>query len=87
MSPVQPTHRRIRRFEVLYAVQQLAQRWRAMQVRREARRQAYGRALSETMHSGEQAAIQSCLALLEKADSMEVGGRMQWGAAVPAACC
>ncbi|KAI3425064.1 hypothetical protein D9Q98_008441 [Chlorella vulgaris] len=68
---IKPTHRRIRRFEVLYAVQQLAQRWRAMQVRREARRQAYGRALSETMHSGEQAAIQSCLALLEKADSME----------------
>lgn len=45
-----------------------------LQVRREARQRAYERALGETMHSGEQAAIQGCLELLRQADSMEVGG-------------
>lgn len=44
----------------------------APQVRREARQHAYSKALGETMHSGEQAAIQSCLELLRQADSMEV---------------
>ena len=44
----------------------------APQVRREARQRAYTKALGETMHSGEQAAIQSCLELLRQADSMEV---------------
>ncbi|PRW45415.1 transcription elongation factor SPT6 isoform A [Chlorella sorokiniana] len=68
---IKPHHRRIRRYDVLYAVQSLAQRWRAMQVRREARQRAYDKALGETMHSGEQAAIQACLELLRQADSME----------------
>ena len=44
---------------------------------------AYERALADTMHSGEQAAIQACLDLLRAADSMEVrgkgAGRGGWG--------
>ncbi|EFN54675.1 hypothetical protein CHLNCDRAFT_58171 [Chlorella variabilis] len=68
---MKPSHRRIRRYEVMYAVQQLAQRWRAMQVRREARRRAYEKALGETMRDEEQAAIQECLAALERAQTME----------------
>ncbi|KAL4447813.1 hypothetical protein ABPG75_005032 [Micractinium tetrahymenae] len=68
---IRASNRRIRRYEVLFAVQQLAQRWKAMQVRREARRRAYEKALGETLHSGEQAAIQACLDLLKQARSME----------------
>ena len=45
------------------------------QVRREARLRAYERALADTMHSEEQAAIQACLELVKQAESMEVGGR------------
>lgn len=41
-------------------------------MRREARQRAYEKALGDTMHSGEQAAIQGCLDLLRLADSMEV---------------
>lgn len=77
---LQAHHRRIRRYEVLYAVQALAQRWRALQVRREARQQAYEKALGDTMHSAEQAAIQACLDLLRAADSMEV--RSGWWVSV-----
>ena len=58
---------------MLYAVQQLAQRWRALQVRREARQAAYAKALGETMHSEEAAAIQASLDLLRQAESREVG--------------
>lgn len=47
----------------------------APQVRREARQRAYEKALGDTMHSGEQAAIQGCLDLLRLADSMEVRSR------------
>lgn len=43
-----------------------------LQVRREVRARAYERALGDTMHSGEQAAIQACLDLLRVADTMEV---------------
>ena len=64
---------------MLYAVQQLAQRWRALQVRREARQAAYAKALGETMHSEEAAAIQACLDLLRQAESMEVGGWQRCG--------
>ncbi|PSC69358.1 transcription elongation factor SPT6 [Micractinium conductrix] len=63
--------RTIRRYEVLYAVQALAQRWKAMQIRREARQRAYEKALGETMHSGEQAAIEACLEVLMEAETME----------------
>ncbi|KAL4442498.1 hypothetical protein ABPG77_005082 [Micractinium sp. CCAP 211/92] len=68
---IRASNRRIRRYEVLFAVHQLAQRWKAMQVRREARQRAYEKALGETLHSGEQAAIQACIDLLKQARSME----------------
>lgn len=68
---IRASNRRVRRYDVLFAVQQLAQRWKAMQVRREARQRAYEKALGDTMHSGEQAAIQACLDLLKQARSME----------------
>ena len=84
---LQPSGRQIRRYDVLQAVAALAQRWRAMQVRREARRRVYAKALDETLHSGEQEALGACLKALDEAESMEVGGRAVGGRRAGGRCC
>ena len=66
----QARDRRIRRFDVLFTVYQLAQRWRALQRRREARLAAYERAL-DVAAGEERDAIQRCVDLLREASSMQ----------------
>ena len=69
-SFAQAAHRRIRRYDVLFSVHRLAQQWRALQRRREARLAAYERAL-DIAAGEERDAIQRCMDLLREASSMQ----------------
>eukprot|EP00887_Chlorella_sp_A99_P000019 scaffold16.g19.t1 len=68
---MQARHRRIRRWDVLWAVEELAERWRTLQRRREARAAAYERALSAARDDWEQGMLQRCLELLQEGTSLE----------------
>ena len=83
---VQAKHRRLRRWDALWAVHDLSAKWRAMVKRRERRMEAFRLAqarcevLIQQQDAGEpdsqleelQQAIQSCIAEAAEADSMEV---------------
>jgi transcription elongation factor SPT6 len=63
--------RRVRRWDVLYAVQEAAEQWRALARAREARAAAYRRALDAAGSDAERAALGRCVALASAAQSPE----------------
>ena len=68
---LQPKHRCMQRYEVLWAVHSFSLKWRALQRRREVRRAAFQEALAEAIDD-DKAAIQECLNALEASQSPEV---------------
>ena len=75
----QAKHRRVRRWEVLWAVQALALRWRALARRKEVRARALQEAMARLEGNEEEAAAAQRMALdrlleaLQDADTPEVG--------------
>ena len=69
--PVQAKHRRIRRWDGLWAVYDASLRWRALQRRRQQREVRYQESL-QAAGEVDRDAIQSALSALQKATSLEV---------------
>lgn len=70
----QPEGRRIRRFEVLYAVQRLGDRWRKLKRRKEVRAKAYEAAMDDAHSDEDREAILSCISALAAAKLEHVSG-------------
>eukprot|EP00884_Botryococcus_braunii_P001188 jgi/Botrbrau1/1106/Bobra.0162s0007.1 len=68
---VQSKHRGVRRWDVLWAVQGLARKWRALQRRREVRQRTYEAAMERAATEEERDAISTCLEALVDAFSAE----------------
>lgn len=65
----------------MFAVHQLAQQWRELQRRKEARRGAYERAAAAAADAGEEgaaAAAQRCVELLQDVQTQEVRSGVAW---------
>ena len=69
---LQASHRRLRRWDVLWAVQSLAQRYRILARRRELKEKAYAIAAERALDDNEIAAYRRCQEAVRRAASMEV---------------
>ena len=78
----QAKHRRIRRWDILWKVYDLAAQWRALARRQEARQAAYAEAMDRPEASeDDRVAMDGLIELLTAADSPEVGsleGNVTW---------
>jgi len=68
---VKANDRRARRWDVLWAVQKLTQRWKSLQSLKETREVSFNEALAAATTSEEQKAVQECLDALEDVRSIE----------------
>ena len=69
---MQAADRRLRRWDVLWAVQSLAQRYRTLARRRELKEKAYASSAERALDESEVSAYRRCQETVRQAASMEV---------------
>ena len=69
---MQASHRKMKRWQILWAVRDWAHRWLMLEHRRRARREDYRQVLDKLHADEDRLAVVLCLDLLDEASSMEV---------------